>query len=229
MNTLLANKPAKTIMGSLFTLCAASLAFSNPTTEPKKAKDQQSAEPRHETAKVKPEVSSNPVVEIITSMGAITVELNSKKAPISVGNFLSYVKDKHYNGTIFHRVISNFMIQGGGFAKGEVPAQKKSKAPIKNESKTSGLSNVRGTLSMARKGDPDSATAQFFINVLDNRNLDAGDGYAVFGKVISGMETVDKIREVKTGSVQMMATHGLSFMRNAPIEPVIIESISLKK
>jgi peptidyl-prolyl cis-trans isomerase A (cyclophilin A) len=213
MNTLLTSKSAKVIMRSLFTLCTASIAFS--------------------CAKTEPEVSSNPAVEIITSMGPIHVELNRDKAPVSVANFLAYVKDKHYDGTIFHRVIEDFMIQGGGFAKGDVPAQKKSKEPIKNEAKTSGLSNIRGTISMARTSSPGSATAQFFINVLDNMNLDAGgvnpDGYAVFGKVIAGMETVDKIRAVKTGSKQMKTTGQLTFMRDVPLEPVIIESISLKK
>ena len=233
MNTLLINKRAKTIIGSLLSLCAASLAFANPTTEPKKAKGQQGAEPKQEPAKVKPETSSNPVVEIVTSMGPIHVELNREKAPISVANFLAYVKDKHYDGTVFHRVIEGFMIQGGGFAKGDVPAQKETKPPIKNEAKTSGLSNLRGTIAMARTSAPDSATAQFFINVVDNKNLDAGgfspDGYAVFGKVVSGMETVDKIRSVKTGSKQLTTTSGIRPMRNVPLEAITIESIALKK
>ena len=175
----------------------------------------------------------NPIVEITTSMGSIEVELNKQKAPITVANFLAYVKDKHYDGTIFHRIIEDFMIQGGGFAGGEVPKQKTTKDPIKNEAKTSGLSNVRGTIAMARTNAPDSATAQFFINVVDNKNLDAGgfspDGYAVFGKVLSGMATVDKIRGAETGTKNLQTTYGKQPMRNVPLTPVIIKSIALKK
>ena len=175
----------------------------------------------------------NPIVEITTSKGSIEVELNKQKAPITVANFLAYVKDKHYDGTIFHRIIEDFMIQGGGFAGGEVPKQKTTKDPIKNEAKTSGLSNVRGTIAMARTNAPDSATAQFFINVVDNKNLDAGgfspDGYAVFGKVLSGMATVDKIRGAETGTTNLQTTYGKQPMRNVPLTPVIIKSIALKK
>ncbi|MCP4847958.1 MAG: peptidyl-prolyl cis-trans isomerase [Verrucomicrobiaceae bacterium] len=217
-------------MGSLFTLCFAGLTFYCPATEPKNDKGHQCAEPEPEPTS---ESASNPVIKIITSMGPIHVELNREKAPISVANFLAYVKDKHYDGTIFHRVIGDFMIQGGGFAKGDVPMQKKVKPPIKNEAKASGLSNLRGTIAMARTNAPDSATAQFFINVVDNKNLDAGgfspDGYAVFGKVVSGMETVDKIRTVKTGSKALTTTSGIRPMRNVPLAAVIIESIALKK
>lgn len=220
MNTVPANNLAKTIIASLATICAVSLSFSCPKTEPAKAGEKSEAKP-------------NPVVEILTNMGPIHVELNMEKAPVSVTNFLAYVKDKHYDGTIFHRVIDDFMIQGGGFSKGDTPTQKKTKPPIKNEAKTSGLSNLRGTIAMARTNAPDSATAQFFINVVDNKNLDAGgfspDGYAVFGKVISGMETVDKIRAVETGSKQLTTTAGIRPMRNVPLEAVIIESIALKK
>ena len=125
------------------------------------------------------------------------------------------------------------MIQGGGFAGGEVPKQKTTKAPIKNEAKTSGLSNLRGTIAMARTNAPDSATAQFFINVVDNKNLDAGgfspDGYAVFGKVLSGMATVDKIRGAETGTKTLQTTYGKQPMRDVPLTPVIIKSIALKK
>lgn len=145
--------------------------------------------------------SKNPVVVMETSMGTIKIELDQEKAPITVKNFLNYVEDKFYDGTIFHRVIKDFMIQGGGFEPGM--KQRETRAPIKNEA-TNGLSNVRGTIAMARTNRPDSATAQFFINVVDNSNkLDAGvagAGYCVFGKVISGMDVVDKIREVKTTS-----------------------------
>ena len=139
---------------------------------------------------------SDPRVLIQTSMGDITVELNPAKAPISVANFLSYVDDGFYDGTIFHRVIPDFMIQGGGFEPGM--KQKKVKAPIKNES-GNGLSNTRGTIAMARTSDMDSATAQFYINTVDNTaHLDKAK-YCVFGKVTSGLDVVDKIRAVKTG------------------------------
>jgi len=157
----------------------------------------------------------NPVVVIETSMGNVKVELFEDKAPITVKNFLGYVDDKFFDGTVFHRVISDFMIQGGGFEPGM--KQKKTKEPIKNEA---GLSNDRGTLAMARTSDPDSATAQFFINVKDNSQLDKNNnsaGYAVFGKVIDGMDVVDKIKLVKTGS---KAGH-----QNVPVEDVVIKSI----
>src|SRR4051794_19476899 len=137
--------------------------------------------------------AANPVVVMETSMGTIKIELNEEKAPITVQNFLKYVEDKHYDGTIFHRVISNFMIQGGGMEPGM--KEKKTRAPIKNES-GNGLKNDRGTIAMARTRALDSATAQFYINVVDNPNLDQGK-YCVFGKVIEGMDVVDKIRKVK--------------------------------
>ena len=139
---------------------------------------------------------SDPRVLIQTSMGDITVELNQAKAPISVANFLSYVDAKFYDGTIFHRVIPDFMIQGGGFEPGM--KQKKVKAPIKNES-GNGLSNTRGTVAMARTSDMDSATAQFYINTVDNSSHLDKAKYCVFGKVSAGLDVVDKIRAVKTG------------------------------
>jgi peptidyl-prolyl cis-trans isomerase B (cyclophilin B) len=146
---------------------------------------------------------SNPKVELhILDHGVITLELNEAKAPKSVANFLSYVNKGHYDGTVFHRVISNFMVQGGGFQPGMT--QKPSDAPIDNEA-NNGLKNDMYTVAMARTGDPHSATAQFFINVADNGFLNhtaisaQGWGYAVFGKVISGTDVVDKIRAVKTG------------------------------
>lgn len=144
-----------------------------------------------------------PQVKLETNYGVIVIELNTEKAPITVANFLSYVNDGFYDGTIFHRVIKDFMIQGGGFTEEFV--QKTPKAPIKNEA-NNGLSNVRGSLAMARTGDPHSATAQFFINTVDNNFLDfrgesgAAWGYAVFGQVIEGMDVVDAIRAVSTGS-----------------------------
>ena len=154
-------------------------------------------------------------VLIQTSMGDITVELNQAKAPISVANFLSYVDDKFYDGTIFHRVIPDFMIQGGGFEPGM--KQKKVKAPIKNES-GNGLSNTKGTIAMARTSDMDSATAQFYLNTVDNAgHLDKAK-YCVFGKIVSGLDVVEKIRAVKTGKT---GSHG-----DVPTENVMITSIA---
>jgi cyclophilin family peptidyl-prolyl cis-trans isomerase len=144
-------------------------------------------------------------VKLTTSMGPITIELDEAKAPISAKNFLSYVDSGHYNGTIFHRVINGFMIQGGGFTKDM--QQKPVQAPIKNES-TNGLKNDNYTVAMARTNVRDSATSQFFINVKDNAFLNfAGDsnpGYAVFGKVVDGKDTVDKIKAVQTGNQRGM-------------------------
>ena len=142
-------------------------------------------------------------VKFVTSMGDIVVELDAAKAPKTVANFQQYVKDKHYNGTIFHRVIKDFMIQGGGM--NAQMQEKQTREPIPLEAKN-GLKNQRGTIAMARTNMPDSATAQFFINVKDNDFLNAApgnDGYAVFGKVVQGMEVVDKIRAVATGSAGM--------------------------
>ena len=146
---------------------------------------------------------SSQTVKLTTTQGDIRIALDAAKAPKSVANFVQYVKAGHYNGVIFHRVIENFMIQTGGFnAKLD---QKPTKAPIPLESRN-GLLNVRGSVAMARTGDPNSATAQFFINTVDNAMLDAensrdGNGYAVFGQVIEGMDVVDKIRALPTGSV----------------------------
>lgn len=170
------------------------------------------------TASAPAVAADNPIVVLETSFGKIKVELFQDKAPITVKNFLDYVDSGHYNNTIFHRVIDGFMIQGGGFAPGM--KEKATKAPIKNES-SNGLKNVRGTLAMARTPDPDSATAQFFINVVDNEFLDKanardGHGYCVFGRVIEGMDVVDKIKKVETGS---KGPH-----RNVPIDDVILKS-----
>jgi peptidyl-prolyl cis-trans isomerase B (cyclophilin B) len=162
----------------------------------------------------------NPVVTITTSAGALKVELFADKSPETVKNFLSYVDDKFYDGTVFHRVIKDFMIQGGGFEPGM--KQKKTKANIKNES-ANGLSNVRGTLAMARTSDPDSASSQFFINVVDNHFLDkakAADrvGYCVFGKITEGLEVVDQIKVVATTS---KSGHG-----DVPVKDVTIQSVT---
>jgi peptidyl-prolyl cis-trans isomerase B (cyclophilin B) len=156
-------------------------------------------------------------IVLTTSMGAITLELDAKKAPKSVENFVAYVKAGHYDGTIFHRVMDNFMIQGGGF--NDKMVQKPTQAAIKNEA-DNGLKNNKYTIAMARTNDPHSATAQFFINVADNDFLnfssptDRGWGYAVFGKVTSGMDVVDNIKKVKTGNN--------GFHQNVPLEPVTI-------
>ncbi len=163
-----------------------------------------------------------PIVKIETSMGSITLVLNHKRAPATVANFLHYVKKDFYDGTIFHRVISDFMIQGGGFDQNRI--QKTTRAPIKNES-TNGLMNTIGTIAMARTQDVDSATSQFYINVNDNRSLNASygrPGYTVFGDVIEGLDVVMKIASVP---VQPMASLG----EHAPVEPVIIKSVTLVK
>ena len=161
----------------------------------------------------------NPVVQIETSMGNIKIELFADKAPITVKNYLNYVEKQFYDGTLFHRVIPNFMIQGGGINPDM--SAKTTEKPIKNES-GNGLKNSRGTLAMARTNLPNSATAQFFINLRDNRKLDPdrapdGWGYCVFGKVIEGMDVVDKIQDVPTTAVE---EH-----KNVPKEPVVIKSI----
>ncbi len=169
------------------------------------------------------EPKKNPVVVMETSMGTIEIELDQEKAPITVKNFLAYVEKKHYDGTIFHRVIKDFMIQGGGFDKDM--NQKKTGDPIKNEA-GNGLKNLKGTIAMARTPDVNSATAQFFINHKDNDFLDHKDetqrgfGYAVFGKVTTGMDVVDKIAKVAT------STQG--GMGNVPDETVEIKSVKLK-
>jgi len=152
---------------------------------------------------------SAPKVRLKTNHGDIVLELNKEKAPITVGNFVDYVKKKHYDGTVFHRVINGFMIQGGGFESKEgTLVEKPSGKPIDNEGKN-GLKNTRGTIAMARTNDPNSAKAQFFINVQDNAMLDYPNngGYAVFGSVIEGMDVVDKIKSTSTGIGKMKMLH----------------------
>ena len=161
--------------------------------------------------------ADNPHVVINTSFGEIELELEAEKAPITVNNFLDYVDAERYDGTIFHRVIANFMIQGGGFDR--YMQQKATKAAIKNEA-DNGLKNTRGTVAMARTQAPDSATMQFFINHADNDFLDHSSrdfGYAVFAKVVRGMDVVDQIAQVKTSSYGMH--------QNVPIDPIVIKSI----
>jgi len=157
-------------------------------------------------------------VSVETSLGNFTIELNSEKAPATVANILSYVDDQYYDGTIFHRIIPNFMIQGGGMLPGM--KNKAGKAPVQNEAKN-GLKNVRGSVAMARTNDPHSATSQFFINVKDNGFLDYpgqdGWGYCVFGMVVEGMDVVDKI---KSGE-----THSVGYHDDVPQQDVIIKSI----
>jgi peptidyl-prolyl cis-trans isomerase A (cyclophilin A) len=169
-----------------------------------------------------PAAGKNPTVEITTSLGNITVELFAKEAPISVKNFLDYAEKGHYTGTIFHRVIAGFMIQGGGLTAEMLP--KPTGAPIKNEA-GNGLKNDRGTVAMARTGAPDSATSQFFINVVNNDGLNRpspdGYGYTVFGKVVTGMDIVDRIASTKTGIVKGF--------RDAPTTPVVIKAVKVLK
>lgn len=159
---------------------------------------------------------------IETSLGTITLELDAAKAPATVENFARYARDGHYDGTIFHRVIAGFMIQGGGFTKSM--DQKPTRAPIRNEA-MNGLKNARGTIAMARTSVVDSATSQFFINLVDNDFLDfssptpQGFGYAVFGRVVDGMEVVDAIAKVKTGFNGPY--------QNVPEEPVVIRKVTV--
>lgn len=166
----------------------------------------------------------NPRVALHTNLGDIIIELDAAKAPISSENFVTYVKDGFYNGTVFHRVIDNFMAQGGGYTADLQP--KPTRAAIQNEA-NNGLSNLRGTLAMARTGEPHSANAQFFINLVDNPRLDyVSDqngmtwGYAVFGKVVEGMDVIDKIRAVPTGGQG-------PFRTDVPTQAVVIERAEL--
>ena len=166
-------------------------------------------------AKPGPVAAQAPQVKLATSLGDIVLELDQSKAPKTVANFLQYVQDKHYDGTVFHRVIDGFMVQGGGFSADMV--QKSTRAPIALEA-SNGLKNDQYTVAMARTGNPDSATSQFFINVKDNAMLNApqpdGHGYAVFGKVVEGFDVVDQIEGVKTGSK--------GFHQDVPKDAVVI-------
>jgi len=160
------------------------------------------------------------LVRFTTTMGAFTVELDAAKAPLSVANFTQYVRDKHYDGTIFHRVVSNFVVQGGGFLPDGT--EKPVRVAVPNES-GNGLSNRRGTIAMARTDDPHSATSQFYVNVTDNIALDPGPtrwGYAVFGRVISGMDVLDRIANVPTGA------RG-KFEEDTPLDPIVIQTAEM--
>ena len=173
-------------------------------------------------ATVHAQTAAAPHVKLATSAGDIVVELDAAKAPKSVENFLQYVKDKHYDGTVFHRVIDGFMIQGGGFTADM--QQKPTRAPIPLEA-SNGLKNDKYTIAMARTGKPNSATSQFYINVNNNDSLNApnpdGYGYTVFGKVVAGTDVVDKIRAVQTGNK--------GGMQNVPVETITIQSATLAK
>jgi peptidyl-prolyl cis-trans isomerase A (cyclophilin A) len=166
-----------------------------------------------------------PRVKFATSAGDIVVEVYPDKAPKTVDNFLQYVRDKHYDGTIFHRVIDRFMIQGGGFERSMV--ERKTRSPVPHEGREAfekGLRNETGTVSMARTSDPNSASAQFFINVADNAFLDPrgnNPGYTVFGRVISGMDVVNKIKSVQTGNAGMYG--------DVPLTPVVINTATIVK
>lgn len=169
------------------------------------------------------EVPAHPYIEIVTTEGTIILELDGRQAPLTVGHFLELVDSGFYDGTIFHRVIPGFMAQGGGFTPGL--KLKEDETTIPNES-GNGLSNVRGTIAMARTGDPHSANSQFFINVADNSRLDPSKkivngswGYTVFGSVIQGMEVVDKIVSVQTGP-------GGDFVQDVPVVPIVIKKMS---
>ena len=169
---------------------------------------------------------AGPKVEFKTNLGSFVVDLDSDKAPKTVNNFLSYARSGFYNGTVFHRVINGFMVQGGGFTTELV--QKPTQPPVVSEAQN-GLKNQIYTIAMARTSDPDSATAQFYINVKDNPGLDfpnaMGNGYTVFGKVISGTQTIDKIKQVPTG----VASTPRGRMADVPNTPVVIESVTILK
>ncbi len=194
------------------------------TTAKKTTADKKPAAAKKTTAKSAPKKQNNKNINLLmkTNIGEIKLELYPDKAPVTVENFVSYVKDNFFNGLIFHRVINGFMIQGGGFD--ENLRQKETKAPIKIES-DNGLKNDRGTIAMARTNDPNSATSQFFINLVDNNFLNfrspdvTGYGYAVFGKVTDGMDVVDKIATVPTGS--------FGYMQDVPKYLIQIESVEI--
>lgn len=177
-----------------------------------------------------PENAANPQVKMETSEGEITLELFADLAPISTANFLAYVEKKHFDNTIFHRVMKSFMIQGGGFENQNGNFVEKATLPaIKNEN-SNGLKNRRGTLAMARTNDPDSATAQFYINTVDNASLDTPPGYAVFGKVLAGMEVVDTIERTPTATLQLSSRQGEATVpgphANVPQRMVLIKSVT---
>lgn len=217
------------VSASLVVACGmffASAGYANeqkaaPKTEAAGSKTQSKKESKKEKSQTKEGKKMNPnavSVTMVTNKGTIKIELDKEKAPATVENFMSYVKAGHYDKTIFHRVIDKFMIQGGGFD--EKMSQKPTKAPVKSEA-SNGLKNARGTIAMARTNDVNSATAQFFINLVDNTFLDfpSNGGYTVFGKVTEGMQIVDEIGVTKTSTFGMHS--------DVPVKPVVIESVKL--
>ena len=195
-------------------LCTASIALAQAAPAPAPAAGATATPPASGAAPA--------YVKMTTSKGDMIIELDRAKAPVTVDNFLAYVKKGQYDGTVFHRVIKDFMIQGGGFDK--TLTEKPTGAPIKNEG-TNGLSNARGTIAMARTMDPNSATAQFYINVVDNKMLDTRPGrpgYAVFGKVVDGMSVADAIRMVPTGQKMANTRGGQGPMGDVPTETIEI-------
>jgi len=209
------------IAGSML-FAAVAFASEQKTEQSPDASGKKAAkEVKKEKSKTKEVKKVNPavvMVTMVTNKGTIKIELDKEKAPATVENFVGYVKSGHYDKTIFHRVIDKFMIQGGGFD--EKMTQKSTKAPVKSEA-SNGLKNLRGTLAMARTADPNSATAQFFINLVDNPYLDFPNngGYTVFGKVTDGMAVVDTIAKSKTSNFGM---HG-----DVPVTPIVIESAKI--
>ena len=212
---------------------------SNSSTKEKSSSENSADKPKEDPpliAKDPATKNNSPEVIMDTNFGEIVIKLDALNAPVTVENFLNYVKSNHYDNTMFHRVIKDFMIQGGGFSsEGD---EKETVKPIKNEGKN-GLTNKRGSIAMARTNDPNSATSQFFINTVDNsRTLDAGgangpDGYAVFGEVISGMETVDKIATVRVGpkTLRSKAPNGQLYPSpngDVPVENVLIKTLKIK-
>ena len=212
---------------------------SNSSTKEKSSSENSADKPKEDPpliAKDPATKTNSPEVIMDTNFGEIVIKLDALNAPVTVENFLNYVKSNHYDNTMFHRVIKDFMIQGGGFSsEGD---EKETVEPIKNEGKN-GLTNKRGSIAMARTNDPNSATSQFFINTVDNsRTLDAGgangpDGYAVFGEVISGMETVDKIATVRVGpkTLRSKALNGQLYPSpngDVPVENVLIKTLKIK-
>ena len=212
---------------------------SNSSTKEKSSSENSDDKPKEDPpliAKDPATKTNSPEVIMDTNFGEIVIKLDALNAPVTVENFLNYVKSNHYDNTMFHRVIKDFMIQGGGFSsEGD---EKETVEPIKNEGKN-GLTNKRGSIAMARTNDPNSATSQFFINTVDNsRTLDAGgangpDGYAVFGEVISGMETVDKIATVRVGpkTLRSKAPNGQLYPSpngDVPVENVLIKTLKIK-
>ncbi len=214
--------PVHGLWGLCFVLSVYATAMAQ--TEPAKPEgEKKPAEAKPAEPKPAPAVA-NPRVKMETTLGSIVLELDAQKAPISVENFMQYVRGKFYDGTIFHRIVPTFMIQGGGFLPDLTEKSAGIRESIKNESEN-GLKNVRGSIAMARRNDPNSATCQFFINVVDNARLDGAPnrpGYSVFGRVVEGMETVDKIKGTETKTDPKFPEPN-----TVPVTPVVIQSVTV--